>query len=156
MEFYCVFWEILSPTFAIVWAMSIGEWSAPAVVEVSHADVSHPYQTYAVPGRTMFDSLYLIQDLLELGCRDGLLFVLLSLDQEKVFDRVDPKYLLGLLQPFSFRPQLEGFLQVLYSSMECLVKLNWNLSTLCERCVKAVCCQASCRLWPLSPSSIGG
>ncbi|CAM2106327.1 unnamed protein product [Caretta caretta] len=51
------------------------------------ADVVHPDQTYTVPGRSIFDNLYLVWDLLELGCRDGLLFVLLSLDQEKAFNR---------------------------------------------------------------------
>ncbi|CAM2103346.1 unnamed protein product [Caretta caretta] len=60
-------------------------------------DVVHPNQTYAVSGRTIFDNPYLVRDLLELRCRDGLSFTLLSLDQEKAFDRVDHGYLLGTL-----------------------------------------------------------
>ncbi|CAM2111732.1 unnamed protein product [Caretta caretta] len=56
-------------------------------------DVIHPDQTYTVPGRSIFDNLFLVQDLLELGRRDGLSFALLSLDQEKAFDRVDHGYL---------------------------------------------------------------
>ncbi|CAM2118871.1 unnamed protein product [Caretta caretta] len=91
------------------------------------ADVVHPDQTYTVPGRSIFDNLYLVQDLLELGCRDGMLFALLSLDQEKAFDRVDHGYLLNTLQAFGFRPQFVGFLQALYASTECLVRLNWTL-----------------------------
>ncbi|KAG6933585.1 hypothetical protein G0U57_018924, partial [Chelydra serpentina] len=66
----------------------------------------------------------------ELGCRDGLSFALLSLDQEKAFDRVDHKYLLSTLQAFGFGPQFVGFLQVLYASAECLVRLNWTLTEL--------------------------
>ncbi|CAM2106393.1 unnamed protein product [Caretta caretta] len=61
------------------------------------ADVVHPNQTYTVPGRTIFDNLYLVRDLLELGRRDDLSFALLSLDQEKTFNRVDHGYLLGTL-----------------------------------------------------------
>ncbi|CAM2111017.1 unnamed protein product [Caretta caretta] len=53
------------------------------------ADVVHTDQTYTIPGHTIFDNLYLVRDLLELGCRDGLSFTLLSLNQEKAFDRVD-------------------------------------------------------------------
>ncbi|CAM2117720.1 unnamed protein product [Caretta caretta] len=91
------------------------------------ADMIYPDQIYIVPGRTIFDNLNLIWDLLELGCRDGLSFALLSLDQEKTFDRVDHGYLLSTLQAFGFRPQFVGFLRVLYASTECLVKLNWTL-----------------------------
>ncbi|CAM5082955.1 unnamed protein product, partial [Natator depressus] len=69
------------------------------------ADVIHPDQTYTVPGRSIFDNLFLVRDLLELGRRDGLSFALLSLDQEKAFDRVDHGYLLSTLRAFGFGPQ---------------------------------------------------
>ncbi|CAM2105431.1 unnamed protein product [Caretta caretta] len=92
------------------------------------ADVIHPDQTYTVPGRSIFDNLFLVQDLLELGRRDGLSFALLSLDQEKAFDRVDHGYLLSTLQAFGFGPQFVSFLRVLYASAECLVRLNWTLT----------------------------
>ncbi|CAM5165625.1 unnamed protein product [Eretmochelys imbricata] len=92
------------------------------------ADVIHPDQTYTVLGRSIFDNLFLVRDLLELGYRDGLSFALLSLDQEKAFDRVDHGYLLGTLQAFGFGPQFVSFLQVLYASAECLVRLNWTLT----------------------------
>ncbi|CAM2120312.1 unnamed protein product [Caretta caretta] len=90
------------------------------------ADVIHPDQTYTVPGRSIFDNLFLVRDLLELGRRDGLSFTLL--DQEKAFDRVDHWYLLSTLQVFGFGPQFVSFLQVLYASSECLVRLNWTLT----------------------------
>ncbi|CAM5153838.1 unnamed protein product [Eretmochelys imbricata] len=92
------------------------------------ADVIHPDQTYTVPGRSIFDNLFLVQDLLELGRRDGLSFALLSFDQEKAFDRVDHGYLLSTLQAFGFGPQFVSFLGVLYASTECLVRLNWTLT----------------------------
>ncbi|CAM2099897.1 unnamed protein product [Caretta caretta] len=92
------------------------------------ADVIHPDQTYTVPDCSIFDNLFLVWDHLELGCRDGLSFALLSLDQEKAFDRVDHGYLLNTLQAFGFRPLFVGFLRVLYASAERLVKLNWTLT----------------------------
>ncbi|CAM5102605.1 unnamed protein product [Eretmochelys imbricata] len=76
----------------------------------------------------IFDNLFLVRDLLELGLRDGLSFTLLSLDQEKVFNRVDHGYLLSTLWAFGFGPRFVGFLRVLYTSAECLVKLNWTLT----------------------------
>ncbi|CAM2112541.1 unnamed protein product [Caretta caretta] len=92
------------------------------------ADVIHPDQTYTVPDRSVFDILFMVRDLLELGRRYSLSFALLSLDQEKAFDRVDHGYLLSALQAFGFGPQFVGFLRVLYTSAECLVKLNWTLT----------------------------
>ncbi|CAM2111994.1 unnamed protein product [Caretta caretta] len=92
------------------------------------ADVIHPGQTYTVLDCSTFDNLFMVRDLLELGHRDGLSFALLSLDQEKAFDRVDHGYLLSTLQAFGFGPQFVGFLWVLYASAECLVKLNWTLT----------------------------
>ncbi|CAM2096331.1 unnamed protein product [Caretta caretta] len=92
------------------------------------ADVIHPDQTYTVPGHSIFDNPFLVRDLLELGRRDGLSFALLSLDQEKAFDRVDHGYLLSTLQAFGFGPQFVSFLRVLYASAECLVRLNWTLT----------------------------
>ncbi|CAM2111078.1 unnamed protein product [Caretta caretta] len=93
-------------------------------------DVIHPDQTYTVPGRSIFDNLFLVRDLLELERRDGLSFALLSLDQEKALDRVDHGYLLSTLQVFRFGLQFVSFLRVLYASAECLVRLNWTLDEL--------------------------
>ncbi|CAM2096369.1 unnamed protein product [Caretta caretta] len=69
------------------------------------ANMIHTDQTYTVPDRNIFDNLFLVRDLLELGRREGLSFALLSLDQEKAFDRVDHGYLLSTLQTFGFGPQ---------------------------------------------------
>ncbi|CAM2117359.1 unnamed protein product [Caretta caretta] len=75
--------SLLSMDYKVV-AKVISLWLGSVLADVVHSD-----QTYTVPGRTILDNLYLVRDLLELGCRDGLSFTLLSLDQEKAFDRVD-------------------------------------------------------------------
>ncbi|CAM2118872.1 unnamed protein product [Caretta caretta] len=92
------------------------------------ADVIHTDQTYTVPDHSIFDNLFMVRNLLELGHRDGLSFALQSLDQEKAFNRVDHGYLLSTLQAFGFGPQFVGFLRVLYTSAEFLIKLNWTLT----------------------------
>ncbi|CAM2106111.1 unnamed protein product [Caretta caretta] len=99
-----------------------------AEARVCAGECDPPDQTYTVPDRSIFNNLFLVQDLLELGRRDGLSFALLSLDQEKAFDRVDHGYLLSTLRVFGFGPQFVGFLWVLYAATECLVKLNWTLT----------------------------
>ncbi|CAM2097213.1 unnamed protein product [Caretta caretta] len=141
VEFYCVFWEVLGPDLVTVWAESrrVLPLSCSTDYKIVAkaislrlgsvlADVIHPDQTYTVPDRSIFDNLFMVRDLLELGRRDGLSFVLLSLDQEKAFNRVDHGYLLSTLQAFGFSPQFVGFLRVLYASAACLVKLNWTVT----------------------------
>ncbi|CAM2106168.1 unnamed protein product [Caretta caretta] len=154
MEFYRMFWDILSPDLVTVWAESLQSgvlplscrravlaflpkkgdlrdlrnWSPISLLSTDYkivakaislqlrfvlADVIHPDQTYTVPDCSIFDNLFMVRDLLELGHRDGLSFTLLSLDQEKAFDRVDRGYLLSTLQVFGFGPQFVGFLRVL-------------------------------------------
>ncbi|CAM2096338.1 unnamed protein product [Caretta caretta] len=145
VEFYHAFWDTLVPDLATVWAESWQGGVLPLSCSTDYkiivkaiflrlgsvmADVIHPDQTYTVPGRSIFDNLFLVQDLLELRRRDGLSFALLSLDQEKAFNRVDHGYLLGTLQAFGFGPQFVSFLQVLYAPAECLVRLNWTLTEL--------------------------
>ncbi|CAM2098769.1 unnamed protein product [Caretta caretta] len=145
VEFYCVFWDVLSPDLVTIWAESLQSGVFPLSCSTDYkivakaislrlgsvlADVIHPDQTYTVPDRSIFDNLFMVRDLLELGRRDDPSFALLSLDQEKAFDRVDHGYLLSTLQAFGFRPQFVGFLQVLYTSAECQVKLNWTLTEL--------------------------
>ncbi|CAM2114281.1 unnamed protein product [Caretta caretta] len=129
VEFYRAFWDILSPDLVTVWAESLQSGVLPLSCSTDYkivakaillrlgsvmADVIHPDQTYTVPGRSIFDNLFLVRDLLELRRRDGLSFALLSLDQEKAFDRVDHGYLLSTLQVFGFGPQFVSFLRVLY------------------------------------------
>ncbi|CAM2114723.1 unnamed protein product [Caretta caretta] len=107
VEFYRVFWDVLGLDLIIVWADTDYKVIVKAIslrLGSVLADVVHPDQTYTVPGRTIFDNLYLVRDLFELERKDGLSFTLLSLDQEKTLDRV------------------------LYADAECLVRLNWTLT----------------------------
>lgn len=48
--------------------------------------VIHPDQTYCVPGRSIFDNISLVRDVLEVS--NMLDCGLISLDQEKAFDHV--------------------------------------------------------------------
>ncbi|CAM2100073.1 unnamed protein product [Caretta caretta] len=165
VEFICMCWDVLGPDLAIVGAESLGSRVLPLSCSMDYkvvakaillrlgsmlADTVHPVQTYTVLGHTIFNNLYLIRDLLELGCRDSLSFTLLSLDQEKVLDRMDHGYLLGTLWAFRFGAQVVGFLQVLYASVECLDKLNRTLTEpvsfgqgVCQGCL------LSCQLYTL-------
>ncbi len=59
--------------------------------------VIHPDQTYCVPGRSIFDNVSLIRDIFHVSKLLNLDCGLLSLDQEKAFDRVEHSYLWSTL-----------------------------------------------------------
>ena len=63
-----------------------------------------PDQTCGVRGRTISSNLFLIRDLLEYVEREEIPLALLSLDQEKAFDRVDWGFLRRTLETFNFGP----------------------------------------------------
>ncbi|CAM2106009.1 unnamed protein product [Caretta caretta] len=145
VEFYHMSWDVLCPDPVTIWDESLQSGVLPLSCSTDYkivvkaislrlgsvlVDVIHPNQTYTVPDCSIFDNLFMVWDLLEVRRRDGLSFALLSLDQEKAFDRVDHGYLLSTLQVFGFGPQFVSFLWVLYTSAECLVKLNWTLTKL--------------------------
>ncbi|XP_074859338.1 thrombopoietin receptor [Carettochelys insculpta] len=85
------------------------------------------HQTYAIPGHTIFDNFYLVQDFLELGCRDGPAFSILSWDQEKAFKRVDHGHFLGTLWAFGFGPSLWIFIRCCMQPQS-LFKFSWTLT----------------------------
>ncbi|XP_059578699.1 transposon TX1 uncharacterized 149 kDa protein isoform X1 [Alligator mississippiensis] len=88
------------------------------------ASLTGPEQSYCVPGRTIQDNLFLLWDLLMASELFGLDIGLISLDQEKAFDRVGHAYLFQTLEAFGFGPLFTGALRVLYRDISSLLKVN--------------------------------
>ncbi len=111
----CSDFKILSKALAIRLKEAIG-W-------VIHVD-----QTYCVPNRSIFDNIYLIRDILDISRSLGLNVGLISLDQEKAFDRVEHNYLWQTLREFGFSPSFIKMIGVLYGTIESVLKINGGLS----------------------------
>ena len=71
-------------------------------------------QTCSIPGRTIFCNLTLLRDTLAFIERTKETSILLSLDQEKAFDRVNRSFLLNLLELFGFGPWFRACIFTLY------------------------------------------
>ena len=62
----------------------------------------HKDQSYCVPDSSIVDNLFLIRDVLDIYKLSDVNVGLLSLDQEKAFDRVDHQYLFKTMKAFGF------------------------------------------------------
>ncbi len=89
--------------------------------------ILHRDQTYCVPGRSMVDNIYLIRDVLEVSSSLGINTGLISLDQEKAFDRVEHAFLWKVMERFGFSAGLIAKIKVLYSDIESVLKFNGGL-----------------------------
>ncbi|CAM2115252.1 unnamed protein product [Caretta caretta] len=130
VEFYRVFWDVLSPDHVTVWADYLESGVLPLLCSMD-------YKVIAKAISLQLGSMLIRPTLSRAGpsliiCTwsrtSWRSFTLLSLDQEKVFDRMDHGYLPGTLGVFGFRPQFVGFLQVLYTDVEGLARLDWILT----------------------------
>ena len=63
-----------------------------------------PDQTCSVPGRSISSNLVMLRDMLDYIDRTDEPGIIISLDQEKAFDRVDRTFLMNLLKCFGFGP----------------------------------------------------
>ncbi|TWW81692.1 Transposon TX1 uncharacterized 149 kDa protein ORF 2 [Takifugu flavidus] len=79
--------------------------------------VIHRDQTYCVPSRSMVDNIHLIWDVLEVSASLGTQVGLLSLDQEKAFDRVEHSFLWRTMERFGFSAGLIAMIKVLYRGL---------------------------------------
>ncbi|KAJ3584838.1 hypothetical protein NHX12_015333 [Muraenolepis orangiensis] len=110
----CVDYKILSKALAT----RLGK----AVEQVIHRD-----QTYCVPGRSMVDNVHLIRDVLEVSSSLDINTGLISLDQEKAFDRVEHSFLWKVMEKFGFSAGFIAKIKVLYNKIESVLKFNARL-----------------------------
>ena len=87
-----------------------------------------PDQTCSVPGRSISSNLALLRDTLDFIERTGETGILVSLDQEKAFDRVNRFFLMNLLEHFGFGPSFCNWIFTLYNGAYMRILVNDFLS----------------------------
>lgn len=91
-------------------------------------NIVSPDQTCSVPGRSISSNLTTLRDMLDYVERTNETGILISLDQEKAFDRVDRSFLMNLLQRFGFGSSFCKWISVLYNGASMQVIVNGWLS----------------------------
>jgi hypothetical protein len=90
--------------------------------------VIHKDQTCAVPDRSIIDSCHLVRDIIDYYNDRNLPGVLLSLDQEKAFDRVSHDYLFRVLDAFGMGDGFTRWIKTFYTDIYSCVVVNQCIS----------------------------
>lgn len=85
-------------------------------------------QTYCIPKRSIYDNLFLMRDIMDYARIYNVDFGVLSLDQEKAFDRVDHNYLFKVLECYGFGEHFLSWIRILYTDAVSMVKIGGGLS----------------------------
>ena len=86
-------------------------------------------QTCSVPGRSIFSNVTLLRNIIDSIQETNECAILVSLDQEKAFDRVDRTFLLQLLEVYGFGPDFRRWIDILYDDAFMQVIINDRLSS---------------------------
>lgn len=91
--------------------------------------VIHPDQTCGVRNRYIGENVALLRDVAYFVNQENLSAAILSLDQEKAFDRVDWGVLRSTLRHMGFGPSFVSWVDLLYSQIRSSVLVNGYVST---------------------------
>ena len=90
----------------------------------SHSFLVHSDQTCGIPGRYIGENVSLLRDIVDLSSELHIPAAILSLDQEKAFDRVDWSFLFATLEKMGFGPSFIRWVRLLYSKARCSILVN--------------------------------
>ena len=76
--------------------------------------ILHTDQTCGVPGRTINENLFLARDLISYANQKGTLGYIVTLDQEKAFDRLDRGFLFQVMKKMNFGDSFISWIRTLY------------------------------------------
>ena len=85
-------------------------------------------QTYCIPGRTIYDNVILIRDIIHYANSSDVPLALINLDQKKAFDNVSHEYLFHIMKTMGFGDSFISNVKLLYCQAESLVKVCGSLT----------------------------
>lgn len=85
-------------------------------------------QTCGVPGCFISENVVLLRDVVESASLSGTPVAILSLDQQKAFDRVDWSFMRSTLSSMGFGPSFISWVDLFYNRVESAVNVNGYLS----------------------------
>ena len=104
--------------------------------------IIHSDQTCAIPGRSIIDNCHTLRDILDYANAKNINGILLSLDQQKAFDRVSHVYLFKVLSAFGLGENFVKWIKTIYKDIFSSVIINHFISVpfSLTRSVRQGCC----------------
>lgn len=100
---------------------------AGRLLKVLHVVVGKD-QTCGVPGRFIGENVAYLRDVVDYVSQVGVSCAILSLDQEKAFDRVDWSFMRATLSSMGFGPSFIGWIDLFYCGSQSAVNVNRHIS----------------------------
>ena len=101
---------------------------AGCLLKVLHVVVGKD-QTCGVPGRFIGENVAYLRDVVDYVSQVGVSCAILSLDQEKAFDRVDWSFMRATLSSMGFGPSFIGWIDLFYRGSQSAVNVNGHVSS---------------------------
>ena len=101
---------------------------AGRLLKVLHVVVGKD-QTCGVPGRFIGENVAYLRDVVDYVSQVGVSCAILSLDQEKAFDRVDWSFMRATLSSMGFGPSFIGWIDLFYRGSQSAVNVNGHVSS---------------------------
>ena len=92
------------------------------------SEIVHKDQSYCIPGRTIYDNLNLIRDVISYSNNENIPLAILNLDQKKAFDNIDHEYLFCTMKAMGIGDFFISCTKLLYNNAEGLVKVCGSLT----------------------------
>ena len=87
-------------------------------------DVIHHIQNSCIKGRSIFDAVRTIKDVIEYTKQTDISGMLITIDFEKAFDSLDHENIIKVLQAFNFGPSFVQRVRTFYSNVSICVISN--------------------------------
>lgn len=85
-------------------------------------------QSCGLPNRNIHDQLYFIRDYIEFFNETNKRGLIISVDQEKCFDRIDHRLVHKVLERFNFGPMIKTLIRTVYMDMRSRVSVNGRIT----------------------------
>lgn len=97
-------------------------------IKMTVGSIISPSQAYSIPGRDITDTICTIRDVVDSMGKDGEGGLILCMDLNKAFDRVEHSFIEQVMKRVGFGERMLGWINLIYSNAKSCVKTNGVLT----------------------------